>query len=164
MATAIQSTPAANDIAGKVDAGRTRLAENFEMFLTLLTTQLRKDRAPMDGNSSPNSGQMTASSRSAQKRPVREIPARAETLTHAGGVDRACAERPRPPAPEAPLVVRTPYDARPVSGDLQSGGTRSGKGRELAEQGTHSGVEARSKRPAPRGLHRGHALDTRMRR
>lgn len=52
MAT-IQSTSATTaDVASKVDAGRTRLAENFEMFLTLLTTQLRNQDplAPMDGN------------------------------------------------------------------------------------------------------------------
>jgi flagellar basal-body rod modification protein FlgD len=51
MAT-VQSTSPVNDVASKVDAGRTRLAENFEMFLTLLTTQLRNQDplAPMDGN------------------------------------------------------------------------------------------------------------------
>jgi len=51
MAT-VQSTSAATDIASKVDAGRTRLAENFEMFLTMLTTQLQNQDplAPMDGN------------------------------------------------------------------------------------------------------------------
>ena len=50
---AVQSTTAAsNSIGAKVDAGRTRLAENFEMFLTLLTTQLRNQDplSPMDGN------------------------------------------------------------------------------------------------------------------
>ena len=52
MATVASTTAAATDIASKVDAGRTRLAENFEMFLTLLTTQLRNQDplAPMDGN------------------------------------------------------------------------------------------------------------------
>ena len=55
MATAVQNTattPPANDIAAKVDSGRARLAENFEMFLTLLTTQLRNQDplSPMDGN------------------------------------------------------------------------------------------------------------------
>ena len=51
MAT-VQSTSPATDIGSKVDAGRTRLAENFEMFLTLLTTQLRNQDplSPMDGN------------------------------------------------------------------------------------------------------------------
>jgi flagellar basal-body rod modification protein FlgD len=49
---AVQSTTAANTMGAKVDAGRTRLAENFEMFLTLLTTQLRNQDplSPMDGN------------------------------------------------------------------------------------------------------------------
>ena len=49
---AIESTSAASGVGAKVDAGRTRLAENFEMFLTLLTTQLQNQDplAPMDAN------------------------------------------------------------------------------------------------------------------
>ncbi len=53
MATAATSNAAASSgIGAKVDSGRTRLAENFEMFLTLLTTQLRNQDplSPMDGN------------------------------------------------------------------------------------------------------------------
>src|SRR3712207_6242281 len=50
--TATSNTAATTGIGAKVDAGRTRLAENFEMFLTLLTTQLRNQDplSPMDGN------------------------------------------------------------------------------------------------------------------
>jgi flagellar basal-body rod modification protein FlgD len=46
------SSTAATALDAKMDAGRTRLAENFEMFLTLLTTQLRNQDplSPMDGN------------------------------------------------------------------------------------------------------------------
>jgi len=49
---AVQSITAPAAAGQKVDAGRTRLAENFEMFLTLLTTQLKNQDplAPMDGN------------------------------------------------------------------------------------------------------------------
>ena len=52
MATVQSISATTADVASKVDAGRTRLAENFEMFLTLLTTQLRNQDplAPMDGN------------------------------------------------------------------------------------------------------------------
>jgi flagellar basal-body rod modification protein FlgD len=44
------NSPAA--VGQKVDNSRTRLAENFEMFLTLLTTQLKNQDplSPMDGN------------------------------------------------------------------------------------------------------------------
>ena len=49
---AVAATSATTGIDAKVDAGRTRLAENVEMFLTLLTTQLRNQDplSPMDGN------------------------------------------------------------------------------------------------------------------
>ena len=52
MATVTGTAAAGADVASKVDAGRTRLAENFEMFLTLLTTQLKNQdpMSPMDGN------------------------------------------------------------------------------------------------------------------
>jgi flagellar hook assembly protein FlgD len=49
---AVQNTTAAPAIGQKIDNSRTRLAENFEMFLTMLTTQLKNQDplSPMDGN------------------------------------------------------------------------------------------------------------------
>ena len=49
---AVQNTTAAPGVGQKIDNSRTRLAENFEMFLTMLTTQLKNQDplSPMDGN------------------------------------------------------------------------------------------------------------------
>ena len=49
---AVESTAAAAAAATQVTTGKARLAENFETFLTLLTTQLKNQDplSPMDGN------------------------------------------------------------------------------------------------------------------
>jgi flagellar basal-body rod modification protein FlgD len=52
MAAVQNATNTVTGAGQKIDASRTRLAENFEMFLTLLTTQLKNQDplSPMDGN------------------------------------------------------------------------------------------------------------------
>ena len=48
----VDSTAAANAAAASIGSSRTRMADNFETFLTLLTTQLKNQDplSPMDGN------------------------------------------------------------------------------------------------------------------
>lgn len=53
MATAaVSASSATGAVDAKLNTGRTRMAENFETFLTLLTSQLKNQDplAPMDGN------------------------------------------------------------------------------------------------------------------